>query len=470
MEKITLSLCVLFGILACNQTSNDSNETFGVPNTLVDSSNVMSVFLNDLKPKKQIFNIKPGTDTLIITKGNTMIFIPSTAFSTQTKGDITFDVHEYTSNLDFISENLTTSYYGEIIETAGMFYISASQNGNKIYLNENEAIKILIPKEINPKIAGQFVSFSGWKDDSNNINWSMNYEPKNTLESVPIVERDNKYGMYSISKSQVSLLVISAGIDDRRLNYIVKSTGQDINSYSKEYLSKYPDQLKRFNQIEACAILHFNVNENGKIYDIIPEKKSSLWIRKDDEDCSCKTFDSTFVKLLTEALLEMPPLDLDSVVISDKIKVGDEIYDGETDFISSFEKKYNSKSKEKMSNINKDEVNQYVIYSMKLGWINCDRFIDIPKNEKTDLIVHAKEDSKTYILFDEFKSILNGKYSNNSFHFKSIPLNKEITVVSIFDNHKEVVIKCGKSLTSNEKVDVSTFETVSLEKLKRLLN
>lgn len=58
------------------------------------------------------------------------------------------------------------------------------------------------------------------------------------------------------------------------------------------------------------------------------------------------------------------------------------------------------------------EMNYYVTATTNLGWMNCDRFLDLPENEKTNVMVQQKPDDNinAFLVFRDFKSILNTNY------------------------------------------------------------
>ncbi len=58
------------------------------------------------------------------------------------------------------------------------------------------------------------------------------------------------------------------------------------------------------------------------------------------------------------------------------------------------------------------EMNYYVTKTTNLGWMNCDRFLDLPENEKTNIMVQQKpaDNINAFLVFRDFKSILNTNY------------------------------------------------------------
>ena len=68
-----------------------------------------------------------------------------------------------------------------------------------------------------------------------------------------------------------------------------------------------------------------------------------------------------------------------------------------------------------------DNVNRYIFSSNRLGWINCDRFYDVPQAQKFNLVVQDSDTirEKVYVVFTEMKSMIqlykrNGRYCTNN--------------------------------------------------------
>jgi hypothetical protein len=111
----------------------------------------------------------------------------------------------------------------------------------------------------------------------------------------------------------------------------------------------------------------------------------------------------------------------------------------------------------------------WVLTSSKLGWINCDRFMDDPN--RTELLVrNDKEYPMTYrMVFKDINAIVKGyNYSaNGAGKFENIPAGRKVTIMAfanttdgrIVYGYKDVVIGTKKEESLKVKIiDVESFK------------
>lgn len=107
-----------------------------------------------------------------------------------------------------------------------------------------------------------------------------------------------------------------------------------------------------------------------------------------------------------------------------------------------------------------------VIRLENLGWINCDRFINV--KEKTDLIVELKDTTITtcniYIVFDEINSVMQNHYysQNNKKHgntFKNVPVGSSVNLIAISNHHGQL-----KSFRSRVQIKEGLTRIIELKK------
>jgi hypothetical protein len=127
--------------------NNNSSEAEKAKNRRVE---IITNFKNNnsifqvLKTEKQKFIIQQHSDTTLVCKNGTKIYIPKNCFniSKETK-EVVINIQEYTNKEQFIKGNLTTKTTdGNILESGGMIYIEALSNGKKISLQKGKNIEI----------------------------------------------------------------------------------------------------------------------------------------------------------------------------------------------------------------------------------------------------------------------------------------------------------------------------------------
>ncbi len=143
------------------------------------SSDNGTVFLSEVTPiapilkEAQIFTLNTSQKRVITCEEGTKITVEADAFKSKETGKpiketIQLKVSEYYHLDDIILANLTTQSNDELLETGGMLYIEASQNGQEL-----ELIKPLEIEFPNKGKKREMQLFTG-QEQENTINWLLN--------------------------------------------------------------------------------------------------------------------------------------------------------------------------------------------------------------------------------------------------------------------------------------------------------
>jgi len=134
----------------------------------------------------QIYPIDAQKDTVITGKDGMVVAIPANSFVDENgnvvKGKIDFELKEALNTETILKGGLSTTSNGELLETGGMFYINARQNGKSLKIAEGKNIYADVPSD--PTKTGMML-FEGERLADGNINW---VNPK-TIEK-PLVPVD----------------------------------------------------------------------------------------------------------------------------------------------------------------------------------------------------------------------------------------------------------------------------------------
>jgi hypothetical protein len=121
---------------------------------------------------------------------------------------------------------------------------------------------------------------------------------------------------------------------------------------------------------------------------------------------------------------------------------------------------------------NRKALDKYIFNGSKLGWINCDRFVDI--TNKTDLIVTLADTVgvKLCLVFKNLNSIMDISKKKNTFLFSNIPIGEVATIVG-FKKYGNNILYSSKIITiEKDKKETLTLEVISplifQEKIKEL--
>jgi hypothetical protein len=114
----------------------------------------------------------------------------------------------------------------------------------------------------------------------------------------------------------------------------------------------------------------------------------------------------------------------------------------------------------------------YVFNISKLGWINCDRFIE---GENKDLFVsvgEGQENVSLYLVLDKLNSNVmprNRKAVNGKFEFRNIPVKESFTLVALAAKGDKIYFGMANHATNNGTVNCPELKPVNRQELTDLL-
>ena len=146
MKHFFKTSLIIFGIalmtlFACKK-DNETDPLSGPTN--------MKEFFSENEPANQRFTVNSSTGGSITGSKGTEITIPPNAFKkadgTPVTGNVTIELKELFEKSEMILSDKPTVSYGQILVSGGEFYISASQNGEELRLN-NTSLSVSTPTD-----------------------------------------------------------------------------------------------------------------------------------------------------------------------------------------------------------------------------------------------------------------------------------------------------------------------------------
>ena len=388
-----------------------------------------SALVNDKIDKQaQLFSIPTNKDTTIVCNEGTIIKIKANSFVSEKTGQliserISFSVKEYYKISDILLSNLSTTSNGQLLETAGMVNITATKNDEALKLKIGKTIEISFPTK---KKENDMQLFTGSWQSNNHINWTpLSSNENNSQQVFTFVEE---------------MPTFSGG--ERKLFEYLSST------------VKYPEQAKELGE-QGTVYVTFIINENGEV-------KEPRVIRGVTSELDLAAL-SAIKKMPNWTPGKQRGQNVSvQFTIPVKFNLGDTSLVGEGSFKERFEQSYTDTTMQKASS---GDIMYYVFNSTELGWINCDRFLNI--SPKVNFVVKLDKDIENVkIIFDRYKSIMDVFPENGTYSFKNVPSGEKITIVAIkrVDNKPYLAIKETKTSTQVEKE--LFFQPVTIESLK----
>jgi len=134
--------------------------------------------------EEEVFNINTKQDTVIENKDGVVIYIPANAFDTNSD-NIDVLVQSAIHAEDILYAGLSTTSNGNELETGGMFYIDAFEDGKRVNLVKD--LQVDVPTQ--NKVDGMQL-YQGEKTTDGEINWVNPAPLKNKLTPVDILTLD----------------------------------------------------------------------------------------------------------------------------------------------------------------------------------------------------------------------------------------------------------------------------------------
>lgn len=439
-------------------------------------------FFNSTKKEAQIVSFNSGEDYKVTLKEGTKISIPANAFinsktQKEVTGNVSLEVTEYYKLSDILLADLSTKSYDQILETGGMLYIEAKKNNSNLKLKPGKELEIVfnnkgkkdmqlfnglktdgvmnwILPESTEIIKGQFKSTSQEVSLSSeyyeNTDSYSNFELLDVVPRHPNCEPGDNEQLKQCFNEEITKFVA------RKFNYEI---GERLNLTTKEniYVSFEIDRRGNIGKIEARSQYDALAKEAIRVLElfpkVVPGKKNSRYVavkyRFPIAYRILGSENSTSVTRTSRMIVQQDS----ALIIGNKKEVQREI------------------EEKSISEISKSDLERYTLLTTQLGWINCDRFINIRKNKiRYNINISNAEDANVKLIFKSISSILPSRASNGFYDFGLVPVNEEAILLGIKKKGDKIFLglKELRIRETSEEQDIG-FKEVTLSELKKEL-
>ncbi|RZJ69464.1 hypothetical protein [Flavobacterium sp.] len=348
------------------------------------------------KPSVSIV-IDPKKDTIITLPEGTKLNIAGDSFVFATSqnavsGKITLKVREFYRLEDILKAGLSTTSGNRMLETGGMLFIEAESEGKKLKLGEGKEMEIAFASAVKSDME----LFLG-KEEKEGIDWE---KPAMSEYVVPNVSRVTSFSM------------------------------QDIRLKFKFDLSEEKQGLYRIRMKPDGTIL-----EAKTIQSITPTIDGHI----EQQLIGQKVLLSGY--LPNHEITNVMPVTLNP---ADRI--------GQKAMKYSMAKTEIEKGKARKQAIAQKEISKVTRFfrTPQLGWINCDRFLNLP-GDKSDLAFDIGNNELTtiFLVFRNSKSVLARTTSASAVTFANLPRGEPVTAIAIKSDKDGLYI-------SRENIEVSS--------------
>jgi hypothetical protein len=417
------------------------------PDALELRAGVLDIAKSELEAEVQIYDIDPMSDTLLVCKYGTAIYIQANTFlPTKDKQKITIAINEVYKKSDMILSNFSTSSNGSILESGGMVNITAF-DGNKEYLLPlQHDLTFFFPTA---NMRGDMDLFYGENDVNGNIDW--------TLARRGIKDYEGYLAEAELEETADGNYFDNLGLERRRRIINPKSNIICINQALTNGMGVNPNPLCR--NSDACPLFWCRFEK------VFTPKEYARKIAAEYKAC-------------LENMIAETNLDND-LAAGDLLELENEMkrrYGNSPQKMREALEKRKAEILERAFDEGKmtiEAMNFYVFNTRKMGTINCDAFLNTGENNEV-LTFELPKEAKildTKLVFKSRNSVLNGAYNNGKVSFKGLPKGEEVSLVAIdYSTQGKPRLSIHNLTTGKDKSAKIEFkELSSAEELKKAL-
>lgn len=408
------------------------------------------------------FSINLNKDTLVVCKEGTKLMIKANSFIDQNNqtivGEINLKVTEYYKLSEVLLANLSTQSNDKLLETGGMLFMEAKQNGKSLGLKENKPIEIIFPTK-----RKDMQLFTGnW--EGANINWKL----QNEIVLLDEVEEIDVEEDIQVPFAVIEEVPVFPGCENLNRNETRKCTSDKINQFVQRKFNgdNIANDLGLGGRQRVNVL--FNIDKNGDVAKI-RSRSSEPELEVEAERVIAMLPKMKPGKQRGKAV--HVPYSLPIVFQVDGVaNVGRSFKDRERRD-SIFKRKVENKlTKADKKDVTITEVNSYILRASKLGWINCDRFINTQNNIRYNVIMNdADGEIRLNMVFKSWRSVLSGRRSSKVFDFKMIPKNEKVLLIALKKYKGKMYLDVVETITKENPNIKFNFKEVDLKTLKSQL-
>ncbi len=433
-----------------------------------DRQDKLNLLFEQLEKQAEELVIDNRMDTLLTCKEGTSLLIP--AGSLGGSSEVSISIREFYKKSDFVLNQLTATSNKAQLVSGGMLQVTASANGKPVDIVPGKPIRVFMTdssasmqqmqlfkgEKTNDKLPSALIRLNEKMEDlaigynSTYINWIpqfVNFTRPDFDESTPEVKvldlRNEPIRTRETKRGAVGVFALAPNAVMSRRE--LKAALKEKYDYAKVKLRKQRTDRFRF-------WLRKNMQTGNGLGD-------SAWVPQSTASTYGLTFTTTRVPQNNKTLALTG---YRAIALNNNADTVSGLGNIATVSVVSVNNELLRKVK-----------NRYGVDIRSLGWINCDRFYNDPR-EKTDCEIQLGDTASNYytmLVFDKLNATLNGYISGTKVMFSNVPVGEPVTIISIGINRQgKQVYGMQKVLTSKLPVQGMQYEVADAATLKSSLS
>lgn len=423
------------------------------------------------------FEVNTSTKSILKAKNGSKVIIEPNSFvnksGNRVNEKVKVTITEAIKLEDWVANNLSTESNGQLLESGGMMKITAQTiSGDEVDLDPSKPILVSLPNSAN-QLDQRMQMFTS----SNGANWSAitGNRPLNLsgIEMRPFPK--SKHARLKLTPFEVDY-----STKPRRPMKIYEPTEpHKPREIDMRWNIHWYTLNKKKKEQKNIADYHKNLDAYYKRMERFQKKDKKYKIAELDHQKDLMTYEEDLkawfdsVEVIRENWKSLP-VNAQAIREFDSLSnLYSIIHQKQIDDWRAERKVKIGEIADKMDDLgitNASALNTYVFTMNTLGWINCDRFINVPQSQKRKIVIADADTTskKVLLVLKNMNSSMSltkkgGEYVNNQ-----IPKNEEVMVFSfkVVDGKPQV---CLKEIELGEDEIKMDFKPSSFAEIKEIL-